>query len=339
MQDVRPPTRGFHRIIRAGSLAIVISAALGGCAADRPADSPLLPPPAGESDRIGAASETPAGAAGVVALVNGQPVRLEQMLPALKEAAGAQALDEIALDVMLADEARRAGVTITDAALADERELFIESLYDAGLASRDQAAEAMLLEVRRARGLGPVRFNDLLRRTATLRALIRPQVQITDEMIALAHAIEHGEKYDARIIATSTLAEAQRALDDIRDGASFAEAAARRSTDVSAARGGVIEPLSPLDPTYPESVRTALTRLRPGQTSPPLIVDSGYAIVRLEDIIPADGVTLSESRERIRRRVQRQEERRLMAGLADRLRRRAQITVLDPALQFQQTSR
>ncbi len=276
---------------------------------------------------------------GVIALVNGQPIRMDQILPALKEAAGAQAIEDAALDLVLAEDARRAGITITDAEIAAERTLFLESIYDAGLAGPNQSAEEVLLNVRRARGLGPVRFNALLKRSATLRALVSQDVLVTDEMIALAWEIEHGEKRGARIIATATLADAQRAIDDMRAGTDFSEVAVRRSTDVSAARGGIVEPISPLDPTYPQAVRTALTRLEPGESSPPLVVDNGYAIVQLTEIIPADGVTLNDSRTMIRRRVRLQEERRRMSELAERLRRRAQVTILDPALQFQNSSR
>ena len=127
--------------------------------------------------------------------------------------AGGVALDEHILDLMLADEARRRGFAISAEDIARERQLFLDTLEDAGVADAERDAEALLATVRRARGLGPVRFDALLRRSALLRAFVRDEVVVNESMIALAHEIEHGEKRLIRVLATQTLAAAQSALD------------------------------------------------------------------------------------------------------------------------------
>jgi len=285
----------------------------------------------------GARSPAPSPASAIVgvepiAYVDGRPVTLADLGPTLLEAAGRTALDEYVLDLAVEREARRLGVGVTPADLERERTLFLESITDAGVAAGPAAAEDLLARVRRSRGLGPDRFERLLRRSALLRAMVRDDATVTDEMIDLAHRIEHGERRAARIITTPTLAEAQRAADALAAGVDFAEAAARFSTDPSALRGGLIDPISPHDPSYPEALRRALAAAEPGEIVGPVAVDAGFALARLDRVIPPDGVTREESRGPIARRLRLQEERRLMADLARRLAGRVTVTVRDDSL-------
>lgn len=287
-----------------------------------------------------AAPSRPGGHADApLALVNGRPITLDDISASLLEAAGGEILEETVLDLALDAEARRRGITISADDLAHERALFLESLADTGV-SRDPAhAEDLLLQVRRARGLGPERFDHLLRRSALLRAMVRDDVVITDEMISLAHKIAHGERRRARLITTTTLAQAQKVVDALAAGADFSEVAARFSTDASALRGGLVEPISPADPSYPDALRRTLARLSPGQTSGPIALDAGFAIVRLQAVIPPDDVSLDATRQTLARRLRLQEERRRMTDLANRLRGRSDVTILDPRLRFSASSR
>ncbi len=153
-------------------------------------------------------------------------------------------------------------------------------------------------------------------------------------MINLEYQITHGEQRDGRIITLSSLADAQEALREIDAGMTFAEAAARFSTDPSAERGGLIEPISTVDPAYPDSIRSALASLEPGQISPPVAIDSGYAILSLQHVIPPDGVDREKVRAESTRRVRLRQTQLKMGQLADTIARRANVTVLDPHLRF-----
>lgn len=308
-------------------LTLLLTASLAACAASSPAPSASGAEPDGRITALRAQ-----GPDAPIAFIYGRPITLDDLGPALLEAAGRTVLDEVTLDIAVNAEARRRGVTVSAADLARERDLFLRSIAEAGVAHDDADAEAMLLEVRRARGLGEDRFGRLLRRSALLRAMVRDDATVTDAMIALAHEIEHGERRRARLIITPTLSEAQRALDALRAGADFAETAARFSTDASAVRGGVVEPISPADPTYPDALRTALARATPGDIAGPITLDSGFAIVRLDETLPPDGVSLADSHDALARRLRLQEERRLMAALARRLTDRVSVTIRDDHL-------
>jgi foldase protein PrsA len=311
-------------------------AGLAGCAADAPPR-----PEAGleRSDRfVRAEIERDASRPGAVdrrppAMVEGTAIPWADLRTPLAEAAGGVVLEEIALDSLLAREAAREGVEITPEDLARERRIILETFAAAG-AGRDENERARTLDaVRRARGLGPQRFDALLRRNAILRALVQGQVQVTEASIQQMYALEYGQRRLARIITVDSLPDAQRVLDDLREGRTFGEVAALRSTDPSARRGGVIEPISPADPSYPAAVRTALTGLSPGQTSDPVAIEGGYAILRLDRVLSASEATLEELRPVLEERARRRQERIRMGALADRLLEQARVTVFDDALE------
>jgi parvulin-like peptidyl-prolyl isomerase len=113
----------------------------------------------------------------------------------------------------------------------------------------------------------------------------------------------------------------------------FADAAARSSIDSSAARGGLLDPISPLDPTYPAAVGRAFEELGPGEISPVLAVDRGFALVLLEERLPGRDVPRETVEEQLRAEVRLRLERLAMDDLAARLLRGASITVFDRGLE------
>jgi len=267
-------------------------------------------------------------------VVDGEPIRWEAIRDRLAEAAGASVLEEVVLDRRLADAAARAGVSLSAADVEEENRLYAAALAEGAAEGRDADAERLLERVRRRRGLGEARFSALTRRTALLRKLVQPDVEVSDAALREAYALRHGPRYEGRLITTATLREASEARAAVADGTPFTEAAARRSTDVSAERGGLLEPISAADPTYPKSIRDALQRLEPGEVSLPIALDDGYAVLKLERVIPPDGVTLEEARPRLRREVRLRQERILMNELARELLDDASVTVFDPALRW-----
>jgi len=263
------------------------------------------------------------------AVLNGAPVSWESMHTPLVEAAGGVVLEELVLDRLLEAEAKRQG--IDPGRLDTARELTILQRTLAGI---DPGSGPQLLEeLRRSRGLGPERFEALLRRTALMRALVAPRVVLTPESLSLATEIRFGEKRRVRIITVPSLIDAQTVLRRLERGEAFAEIAAGVSTDASAARGGLIEPLSPADPSYPAAFRQSVRALTPGQWSEPVALTGSYAIVKLEEIIPAQSVPDALNSPTIETDARAEQERILMTELARRLLNSASLNILDPTLQ------
>jgi hypothetical protein len=265
------------------------------------------------------------GASGVVAIWGDRAITWDRVRPTLAELAGGAALQEALLDELLAERARERGIEPDEAALAREERTLLEFL-DADPAK----AERLLGEVRARQGLGPVRWRALLRRNAMLRAIVAPDVQVEEAQVVAAHDAAHGPRRGARVIAVPDLRAAQAVAERLRRGDRFEDVAAEVSTDPSAARGGLVNPMSRLDPSVPAAVREALWAVaEPGGTSPPVLVASGYLLVRRGADIAGDGVALEAVRARAERSVRLAQERARMDALAQELLRGVDPQVLD----------
>lgn len=264
------------------------------------------------------------------ATLNGEPIPHADLAPLLAEASGGQVLEELILDRLLNRECARAAIAVTDADIRAERDRLLEAFTGVTIARDENEAMRLLERVRSARGLGDRRFAALLRRNAMLRALVAPQVAITPAALQQARALRFGERYRVRLIVTTTAHDASQAIARLRAGESFSALAAQISTDVSAVRGGVIDPINAADPEYPSAIRTALRNLKPGEPGIPIALDNAYAILLLDEIIPASAPADTAAAEEVLvADVRIQQERLLMNQYARRLLSEARVTVLD----------
>jgi parvulin-like peptidyl-prolyl isomerase len=267
-------------------------------------------------------------------MIDGNQVAAEALWPALAEASGATVLREAALDRALSLELQKRRITVTAADTEAERSLLLDSL------SAERESAARLLEaLRRREGLGPNRFAALLERNAALRALVRDQVQITDEALRTAWDMLSGPRRQVRIMSLGSLPEADRAAAAVRGGQSFIDVAVERSVDQSAARGGLLEPFARSDPSYPESLRQAAFSLQPGQLSSPILLPQGYVICTLVGERPGSGQSFDAMRPQLERSVRLSQERLLMDQLARRLLRETRVTVFDDSLNWSWSAR
>lgn len=262
------------------------------------------------------------------ALVDGRGVMWGDLRVPLSEAAGGQVLRDLITDRAVARAAENAGIEIVPQDLQAERQLLLQTLSD----DPDMALR-LLDELRRHQGLGPARFNALMQRNAKLRALVRDSIEVTESAVTRMFETTHGPKRQARLMMLPTLGTAQRALERIEAGEFFGEVATSLSTDASAARGGLLEPISRADGSYPEVLRQALWDLSEGEISRPILLHDQYALLMLVDETEADDVELADVREDMQRRVRLQRERAAMDRLARELVQNVSVTVFDNALE------
>jgi hypothetical protein len=260
----------------------------------------------------------------------------------LAEAAGGQVLQEAVLDRLLVGEMKAKGLAITEDDTAAERRLLTESIARDAKAGPDDA-ERLLESIRRARGLGDVRFRRLLERNARMRKLVAPTVEVSEGDVAQAFEMLHGVKCRFRVIVMTSQTDAANLRDDLARStdhlsARFADAAIASSTDSSAARGGLLDGISPVDPAYPSSVREAGGLLEPGQISPILAVDRGFAFILMEAKTPADGAAIADQVDAIRAEVRTRRERQAMDALGLGLLRGADLKVMDRSLDWSLTA-
>jgi parvulin-like peptidyl-prolyl isomerase len=293
-------------------------AALGGCGTVT--EHPAPPPTAAAPASSGAAASTtrpplPASVERPPALWDGTAVTWDELRPLLAERAGASVLEELLLERQLDRMLEARTLTLKRELIeSEERELVAALSEDAA------RAQTLLAELRAAQGLGERRWKSLLKRNAALRLLVQDEVKITPEAIDAAIDAATGPRRRCRVMALPDLESCAAARTRLDAGEPFGEVAAAMSTDRSAPRGGLVAPVSRLDPTWPSSFRQTLWALPKGGVSAPVLVDGGYVLVRFEEELPADSAKAPLSRATAEHAVRRGQERILMENLARQLR-------------------
>ncbi len=280
------------------------------------------PPPPANPPRASATRQ-----AGPVAYIDGQPITEADLRARLIEAAGGQVLSELVLDKQIRDRLTVAGRQVDDILIEQEKAHML-----ATLSSDPNEAVRLLNEMRSERGLGEQRFQSMLFRNAGLRALVKDQVEVPDSLLIQAYQLQHGERFRVRIIVADTLTQASDLHVRAAGGQSFADLASLNSTDASAAQGGLLSPISPIDATYPKAMRQALARMPVGGISDLIADDDHFIIMKLEEKLPADTITFEEAKPRLARTVRLELEGQAMQQAARAMLADAKVVVLDPTL-------
>ena len=303
---------------------------------------PLLLPLIGcESQPIRAApDQPPARTNRPVAIINGVAIDRSALEDGLSESAGAEILREFALDRALSVRCEDLGISIGNDELAQERALLGDTL---GLADNRSMPAGVLEELRAQRGLGPDRFERLLRRSAMLRALIG-NPEPSQAQIDRAYASAFGDRYRVRLFVSQTAKPAHELRADAMDADDsqrpwlFAERCAEASIHPSSPRGGLIESLSPEALGYPSALLGVLSTTPPSTCSGVMSTEAGYVLVLVESRAPA--LTPSnEQKSEILARLRQNTQRLAMQRLAAEILEQQEIIVMDRALNWAWTNR
>lgn len=294
-------------------------------------------PPSEVFARAGTSTQPDQNPSNTAAVVQGKPIAWSSLRPGLAELAGAQVLEEAALDAALDDLLRARQLFVPESAVEGERLRVLETIAsESGLSTAE--ADRALARIRAARGLGPVRFAQLLARNAKLRLLVSDEVTASPEELVRATELELGPRVTAILILVPDEKEAalvrQGMLDPPGPSAARLSAMARaRSIDDSARGGGRVGPIHPQDPRVSAALRTTLASLPIGELSPVVAADGGFAIVWIESRSDAE-VETPERRAQIEKGVRQRRERLAMERLARRLVDEAQVRTSDESLRW-----
>ncbi len=260
-----------------------------------------------------------------MAEIDGRAIRWEDIRSRVVESAAPEALRKLILERRLETMCAQQGVEVGEPEYAVEREQIERSMIGAGLALDSADAGRMLERVRRERGLGTVRYESLIRTNAMLRALVSESAEPDEPELRRGYDALYGPRLRVRLITAGSFDEATRLVRLARDGTDFAELAVRFSADPSAARGGLLEAMSVHDESYPLAVRAAAKELQAGggagAVSGVIALENGFAILKLERVVPApeDAPSFESLRAQLRDDVRLRRERILMNELAGRL--------------------
>lgn len=342
VRELGPSPRPSRRQLPAATLLPLLSLLFVACTSTPPSD-PASGPPTRDTQGLSASEQSvgnraPApGTSTTPAYAADEPVSWAQLSPLLAEASGRAILEEIALDRIIARELSARNLTISPDDVAAERTRLADALADEGVLT-PTAANDTIESLRRARGLGPLRYQALLTRNAALRRLVGPPPEPTPDDITAHLNARFGEKILARILVLPSEREAadvraQLAKDPAALTPTFARLATQRSIDASAPSGGLLRPFSLAEPTIPVSLRQVLAKLKDNELSPVVAIDGGYALALIESRTPATTPT-DEDRARAATRVRAATQRRAMDSLAEELLKRAKVTPMDAGLSW-----
>jgi len=276
----------------------------------------------------------------ISATVDGIPIPTSLLTAFALEAAGAVALEEVALDSLLERELRSASITVTSAQEEAERALLYERVSSEANVATAQAGD-LIERFRAARGLGPIRFSALLKRTARLRALV-VAAGIDPAEVERFVAQSLSPRATARIAVLNSESQAASFAQQVKSSAPdqrsavFATLAYRQSTDTSAARGGLFGPVAHTDISIPPAVRSRLSD-PPGTMSDILAIADGFAVLLIESQSPAttDEPSVQRAKTQAVTRVQREAIDRLAAQLLVQ----ARVTIINEQARWAWRSR
>ena len=251
------------------------------------------------------------------------------------DALRAEALDRLVEDRLKLQEAERLGLS----ADADSINAGLDEFAMRSGRSADEFRAAMNKQGVTEQALNDlvsaeVVWRDVVRRRFSRRvdpgeAEIDAEIAVLQERAGVSYRVAEiglpvGEEGRSE---ADTTALANRLYTELSQGGDFATAVRQYSRAPSAARGGDVGWISTLQ--MPPDLSATLSRLAPGQLSPPFPVAGGFSILKLMDkrIEAADELDASnpELRDRVRNRLSNQQRARLAEGLLQELHRDALI--------------
>jgi foldase protein PrsA len=201
----------------------------------------------------------------VLATVNGQPITQEELVQRLLSYYGKSSLEAMINRMLVNQEAKRLGVTVTDAEM-DARLGLIKNQLGGAEGYSHWLAQS---------GLTEAQHKEQVRAT-----------MLTEKIVGKTNPIKDAELEQAavRIILLPKEEDAKSVETVLKNGGDFIQLARERSLDrQTAAQGGLLPPV--MQAEYPD-IWKAIANLKPGQTTGPVKLGDAYAILKLEQRLP-----------------------------------------------------
>jgi foldase protein PrsA len=213
----------------------------------------------------------------VVATVNGEPIRAGELIQASYEWFAATAIEELILERVIEQEARKQGVSVSNAE--------VEARYKQQLQNAEaQVPPGMSLDDFLKRNqFPPSRLFARIRSQMLVEKLVERQVNLDDfvEYSQIVIRIQGNTPEQQEENTPAAEAKAQEAYQKIKEGLDFAEAVKEYSEDpFSKDRGGKMN-WQNMNFIVPD-LRQKLQAMQPGEISEPFKMMGSYMIIRKE---------------------------------------------------------
>jgi parvulin-like peptidyl-prolyl isomerase len=267
----------------------------------------------------------------IMAYVNDAQIYMSELNDLLVRSHGASMAWLLITSELVAQEAARHNIAVTEADLKAEEEKAVEEAF--GFVSDPQQRQTLLERNLARRDISPKQWDLILHRNAALRKLATGRTDVGEEELQKEFVEMYGRKVEIRHIQTDSLQDAQEILKKLEQGADFGELARKHSVNRSGRNGGLLPPIGENSLTVPPPIRrVALGMKKVGEISKPIQAGTAYHILYLEKIIDPQDVKFEDVRDKVEAAARQGKLRAVRDRILIELIRAAKIEYVDPVL-------
>ncbi len=267
---------------------------------------------------------------GTVAIVNGQPITMDQLQKPLVEGYGLNVLFNLVQLEMAKQAAARKFIVVSEDDFNREMEQTLNTMFkdnnEKALSEADTAEvqgkkdvadrirkevgeenQQLLDQFLEGKRLSRAEFEIVIRTNAYLRKIVEPSLKdaITDKMIEDGFRFQYGEKAQVRHIQCANWQEIAEVKAHLAKGEDFAEVARQFSRNArTAPLGGELRPFSRAEPSLDDNFKAAAFALRePGEVSGVTMSGNAMHLIQLVKLIGPTAVKLEDVKDSIRKQL------------------------------------
>lgn len=270
----------------------------------------------------------------VMAYVNGEPVYMDQLNQLLISGYGMSVAQQLVANELVRQEAQRKGLAVTDAEVEAEHQRTMDSMFST--VSEPNQRQRLLEQLLKRNNVSLDQWNLTMRRNTLLAKLADNQVQVTEEETKEEFDRQYERKVKVQHIQTATLADAQKVLKDLADGAEFTALVNKYSIGPTADKAGLLEPFGSKDTGTPPALRqVAMGMKKIGEVSDPIQVGTAFHILKLLGIIEPENIKYENVQARLAADVRKRKAVALQQDILQILVRGGKLQYVDPILKSQ----
>ncbi|MBB3114141.1 foldase protein PrsA [Paenibacillus phyllosphaerae] len=236
----------------------------------------------------------------IAATIGGESITTKELMEQLREQYGDTVLQALLSSAAVRMEAEALGLQVTPEELDHELQSMMAGYED---------EEHYYAQMKEALGLSPEAIRRDTEHKLLLEKITIHDVQVSDEEInayieANQVLFEPAVSYRLAWIVTGSEEEADEVLDQLAQGADFAELARAYSIDSDTAdSGGVLGLIDQYDPYFEQEVLAAAAELHFGEITGPIPALDGQAVIKLIERIESTPMSEALIRETARKEV------------------------------------
>lgn len=270
----------------------------------------------------------------VMAYVNGEPVYMDQLNQLLISGYGMSVAQQLVANELVRQEAQRKGLAVTDAEVEAEHQRTMDAMFST--VSEPNQRQRLLEQLLKRNNVSQDQWNLTMRRNTLLAKLADNQVQVTEEETKEEFDRQYERKVKVQHIQTATLADAQKVLKDLADGAEFTAMVNKYSIGPTADKAGLLEPFGSKDTGTPPALRqVAMGMKKIGEVSDPIQVGTAFHILKLLGIIEPENIKYENVQARLAADVHKRKAVALQQDILQILVRGGKLQYVDPILKSQ----